>query len=87
MERMTWMMEERTVAPVTGAPTVRRAPVISATTRDRQIQKPAGFVPPAYGPGLVCGSSTVASHTNDHVAMGRTAWDGTPLGSPGAGYG
>ncbi len=26
-------------------------------------------------------------HQNDHAGMSRTAWDGTPLGSRGAGYG
>jgi hypothetical protein len=81
------MTEERIAAPVAGAPMVRCASAAPVTSRDRQIQKPAGFVPLAYGPGLVCGSTSVTSHINDHVEMGRTAWDGTPLGSPGAGYG
>ncbi len=87
MERMTWMTEERNGASATGAPVVGRAGGSAATLRGRQIQKPAGFAPAAYGPGPVCGGSTVTFHTNDHVEMGRTAWDGTPLGSSGAGYG
>ena len=86
MERMTWMTEERNGASATGAPTLGRVRAAVATPGGLQIQKPAGLVP-AYGPGLVCGSSTVTFHTNDHVEMGRTAWDGTPLGSSGAGYG
>ena len=86
MERTTWMTEERTVAPATGAPMFGRVRG-SMAPAGLQIQKRAGLVPPVYGPGLVCGSSTVSFHTNDHVATGRTAWDGTPLASSGAGYG
>ena len=86
MERTTWMTEERIVAPATGAPTSGRVRAAVAPA-GLQIQKRAGSVPPAYGPGLVCGSSTVSFHTNDHVAMGRSTWDGTPLASSGAGYG
>ncbi len=87
MERMTWMTEERTAASATGAPLSGLVGAAAANLCGHQIQKRAGFVPPVYGPGLVCGSSTVTSHTNDHAAMGRTAWDGTPLSSPGAGFG
>ena len=87
MERMTWMTEERSGAPVTGAPRIRRAPVAMATSAGFPIQKQAGLVSPAHGPGLVCGSSTVTFRTNDHVATGRIAWHGAPLGSSGDGYG
>jgi len=87
VERMTWMTEERNGAPATGAPTIGRVRQAVAMPATLPIHKQAGFVPSAYGPGLVCGSATVAFHTNDHVGTGRTAWDGTPLGSPGAGYG
>ena len=89
MERMTWLTEERIAASATGAPRFGLVGAAAAATRVRQIQiqKRAGFVPPVYGPGLVCGSTTVTSHTNDHAVMGRTAWDGTPLSSPGAGFG
>ena len=87
MERTTWMTEERTGAPATGAPTSGRVRGAMPAFAGLPIPKGAGLVPAAYGPGLVCGSSTVAFHTNDHVAQGRTAWDGTPLGSSGAGYG
>jgi len=83
---MTWMTEERNGASATGAP-LGRACAAATPARLRQIQKQSGLVPPAYGPDLVRGSSTVTFHTNDHVEMGRTAWDGTPLGSSGAGYG
>jgi hypothetical protein len=84
---MTWMTEERNGASATGAPTCGRLGAAVTTPGDLQIRKQTGFVPAAYGPGLVCGGTTVTSHTNDHVEMGRTAWDGTPLGSSGAGYG
>jgi hypothetical protein len=84
---MTWMTEERNGASATGAPTRRRTGAAVAIPGGLQIQKRSGLVPAAHGPGLVCGSSTVTFHTNDHVEMGRTAWDGTPLGSSGAGYG
>ena len=53
MERMTWMTEERTDAPVTGARTFGRVRGAMATSAGLQIQKRAGSVPPAYGPGLV----------------------------------
>jgi len=86
VERITWMTEERIGASGTGAPSLGRTGARGVTAGGLQIHKRDGFVPPAYGPGLVCGT-TVLSHTNDHAAMGRTAWDGTPLGSPGAGYG
>ena len=87
MERMTWMTEERNGAPATGALVlgpVRGSVAMPATL---PIHKQNGFVPSAYGPDLVCGSATVAFHTNDHVATGRTARAGSPLGSPGAGNG
>lgn len=87
MERMTWMTEERNGAPATGALTLGRVRTPMAPSVGLQIHKRAGFVPPAHGPGVVCGSSTVTFRINDHVVMGRTAWDGMPLGSPGAGYG
>jgi len=80
------MTEERTSAPATGAPTRGCVGVAGMAQASLQILKLAGFAPTAYGPGLV-GGTTVMSHTNDHAALGRTAWDGTPLGSPGAGYG
>lgn len=85
MERTTWMTEERIAAPATGAPGFGRV-TAGATSRGLQIQKQAGLVPSAHGPGLVRGSTTVTFHTDDHVDMGRT-WDGTPLGSLGAGNG
>jgi len=83
---MTWMTVERTSAPAAGAPTPGCTGVAGRTIADPQIQKRARFAPSAYGPGLV-GGTTVISHTNDHAALGRTAWDGTPLDSPDAGYG
>jgi hypothetical protein len=86
VERTTWLTEERIVASATGAP-ARGLAAAGAMQAILQIQKRAGFVPPVSGPGLVCGSSTVSSTANDHAALGRTAWDGTPLGSPGAGNG
>ena len=86
MERMTWLTEERIAASATGAPGFGFV-AAGAPSRGLQIQKQAGLVPPAYGPGLVCGSTTVTFHTNDHVDTGRTTWDGTPLSSQGAGYG
>ncbi len=86
MERMTWMTEERIGAPATGAPPLGRIRA-AATSTGGHIQKRAGSRPPAFGLGVVCGSYTVTSHMNDHAVGGRTAWDGTPLGSPGAGNG
>ena len=86
MERTTWMTEERNGASATGAPWLGRGAAAPATPAGLQIQKQRGFVPAAYGPGLVCGSTSVTSHTN-HVEMGRIAPDGTPLGSSGAGHG
>ncbi len=86
MERMTWLTEQRTAASATGAPSQRRVRVGEPSFAGIQVAKHIGLVPAAYGPGLVCGDS-VSFHTNDHVATGRTAWDGMPLGSRGAGYG
>jgi len=87
VERMTWMTEERTGAPATGAPARGcTASVAGATLAGLQIQKRAAFAPLADGPGPV-GGTPVTSHTHDLAPLGRTAWDGTPLGSPGAGYG
>ena len=87
MERMTWLTEERIAASATGAPGLGRFGAAAGTRRRVQIQKQNGLVPSAYGPGLVCGSATVTFRTNDHTAMGRTAWDGSPLDSRGAGIG
>jgi len=87
VERTTWMTEERIGASATGAPWVGRGGAAPATPAGLQIQKQRGFVPAAYGPGLVCGGTSVTFHTNDHAEMGRTAPNGTPLGSSGAGYG
>lgn len=85
MERITWLTEERIAASATGAPGF--GCVAGTATADLQSQKQRGIVPAAYGPGLVGRSDSVNLHTNDHVEMGRTAWDGTPLDSPGVGYG
>jgi hypothetical protein len=87
VERMTWLTEERIAASATGAPTFGCTAAVVTAATDLQIQKQRGSVPAAYGPGLVGGSTSVNLHTNDHVAMGRTAWDATPLGSLGVGYG
>ena len=87
MERTTRLTEERIAASAAGAPAVRRDRVVELSPKRLQAPKHVGSTPTAHGPGLVCGSSTVTFHTNDHVEMGRTAWDGTPLGSSGAGYG
>ncbi len=89
MERTIWLTGERIAASATGAPSERRARVSGVSLGGRQAIKKAApsLVPPAYGPGLVCGTTAVSFHTNDHAAMGLTAWDGTPLGSRGAGYG
>ncbi len=87
MERMTWMTEERNGASATGAPTFGAVRGAVATPADLQIPKRARLVPPGHGPDLVGGSASVSFHTNDHAAMGRTASDGTPLASSGAGYG
>ncbi len=87
MERTTWLTEERIAAPGTGAPLVRRDRVGGPSLDGFLVLKQAGSVPAAYGPGLVCGSTTVTFRINDHAAMGHIAWDGTPLGSRGAGYG
>ena len=89
MERTIWLTEERIAASATGVPAERRVRVGASVLGDHQAIKQAApfVVPPAYGPGLVCGAATVSFHTNDLVDMGRTAWDGTPLGSRGAGYG
>ena len=86
MERTIWLTEERTAASATGAPAARRVRVGELSFAGIQVAKQVGLVPTAYGPGLVCGDS-VSVHTNDHAAPGRTAWDGMPLGSRGAGYG
>jgi len=87
VECTTWMTEERFGASAAGAPRVGLSASMAAVRLQNQIQKRAGFVPPAYGPGLVRGSATVVFHSNDHVATGRTAWYSMPLGSPGAGNG
>jgi hypothetical protein len=87
VERMTWLTEERIAASATGAPSLGRLGAAAATRRHDQIQKQAALVPSAYGPGLVCASASVCFRTNDHTAMGRTAWDGLPLGSRGDGIG
>lgn len=86
MERMTWLTEERIGASGTGAPGLGCVAAL-ATFGDLQAQKQRGIVPAAYGPGLVGGSASVNLFTYDHVEMGRTARDGTPLDSPGVGYG
>ncbi len=86
MERMTWMTEKRTSAPATGVPAFGCAAVAGTVRTGLQIRKGVAFAPLADGPGPV-GGTPVTSHTNDHATLGRTAWDGTPLGSPGAGHG
>jgi len=86
VESTSWMTDERWCASANGVPSLGRVGETVAPVA-LQIPKRAGFVPPAYGPGLVCGTSTFASHINDHVEMGRTAWDGTPLGFLGAATG
>ena len=78
MERMTWMTEERYGAPAAGAPTVGRVRRSVAMPSNLPIHKQAGFVPTAFGPGLVCGNATSTI---------RTARHGMPLRSPGAGFG
>ena len=89
MERTIRLTEERNGASATGAPFERRIRVGELSLRGRQAVKQAApsIVPSAYAPGLVCGTATVSFRSNDHAGMGRTAWDGTPLGSRGAGYG
>ena len=86
MERTAWMTEERIGAPATGAPW-RGLAGAALARRAFPIAKQSGLVPAANGPGLVCGSTAVTFHTNDHVDMGRTADGGRPLGSSGAGNG
>ena len=88
VERMTWLTEERIAASATGAPSLGciGAPA-TASALQTETGKQRGFVPAAYGPGLVGGSASVNLLTIDHVDMGRTAWDGTPLESLGAGFG
>jgi hypothetical protein len=87
VERMTWLTEERIAASATGAPTFGCVAAVATGAANLQNQKQRGSVPAAYGPGLVGGSASVNLHTIDHVDMGRTAWDGTPLGSLGVGFG
>lgn len=86
MVRTIWLTEERIAASGTGAPVQRRSCVATSLVRFQAV-KPVGIVPVAYGPGLVGRNADVRFRTNDHTAMDRTAWDGTPLGSRGAGYG
>ena len=86
MERTIWLTEERIAASGTGAPVQRRS-CVATSLSGFQAVKPAGVVPAVHGPGLVGGNANVRFRSNDHTAMGRTAWIGTPLGSPGVGYG
>ncbi len=88
MDCTTWLTEERIVAPAAGAPSERRMPVVEpAFYGGSRIQKQPGLVPTASGPGPVAGSASLTFHSNGHIAISRTAWDGTPLVSRGDGYG
>jgi len=78
MKRMTWLTEERTVAPAAGALAKRDASWPAGDLGSPQPQGKAGFVPAAFGPGQVCGNAT---------SILRTARHGMPLRSPGAGFG
>jgi hypothetical protein len=77
MKRMTWLTEERIVAPATGA-LAKRDASWPAAPGSMQVDGKAGFVPAAFGPGLVCGNT---------ASTIRTAPHGMPLRSPGAGFG
>ena len=77
MKRMTWLTEERTVAPAVGA-LAKRDASWPAGLGSMQVDGKAGFAPAAFGPGLVCGNAT---------SILRTARHGMPLRSPGAGFG
>ena len=77
MKRMTWLTEERIVAPAAGA-LAKRDASWPAGRCSMQVYGKAGFVPAAFGPGLVAGNAT---------SILRTARHGRPLRSPGAGFG
>ena len=77
MKRMTWLTKERIVAPAAGA-LAKRDASWPAGRGSMQVYGRAGFVPTAFGTGLVCGNAT---------SILRTARHGRPLRSPGAGFG
>ncbi len=82
VDRMTWLTEERIVAPAAGAPSRLRAGGATRTLGSIQIHAGVGFVPAASGPGLVswCDARYLAT-------TGHTTGNVSPLASLGAGFG
>jgi len=85
VDRMTWLTEERIVAPAAGAPSRLRAHGAKRTLGSIQIHAGVGFVPAASGPGLVSWCDTRS--TGYLATTGHTAGNVSPLASLGAGFG